>query len=404
MNLLDSFTVALVSLAANKLRSMLTMLGVIIGVGAVIAMISIAQGAKNQMMSNIQSLGTNVVMVHPGQQRVGGIMGGMGTAQRLTTKDVEAIIRSCDAVKTAAPESRRNSQVKFGNMNTTTTIIGTTPDYLEIRGFQVAEGRFFNNVEVKSKAKVCTVGQTVVTNLFGDESPLGKTLRINRVSFKVIGVMVPKGQQGWQDPDDQIFVPVTTAMNRIFKTEYINSISVEAVSMDRLDQASREIETLLRRRHRTPENEDSDFTVRTQAEFTQMAETAARTFMMLLGGIASVSLLVGGIGIMNIMLVSVTERTREIGIRKAVGARRRDILIQFLIESVVLSTIGGIIGILLGIGASRFIAVMAGWQAEVTIDSVLISFGFAGAIGVFFGIYPAQKAASLDPIEALRYE
>jgi len=406
MGLWESILVALDGLRANKLRSTLTMLGVIIGVGAVIAMISIGHGAQEQTMEQISRMGTNVLMIFPGQARTGMIRGGIGSSQDLTLNQALLLPKACADVVRVAPEISRNAQVKWANQNTNTTIRGTTPDYPEVRNFKVAEGRFFTEKEVKSMARVCTIGKTAAANLFGEVSPLNKFIRIKGIGFKVIGVMAEKGAMGWQDPDDQIFVPITTAMKRVFgiHNDSISMIAAQAFSMARAEAAAEQITEVLKKEHRLGPNSDPDFNIRSQAEMVETANQATQTFTMLLAGIASVSLLVGGIGIMNIMLVSVTERTREIGIRKAIGARRRDILMQFLIEAVVLSLVGGMIGIALGVGSSRVIANAAGWRATISMDAVLLAFFFAAGVGIFFGLYPARKAALLDPIEALRYE
>ncbi|MCS7309651.1 MAG: ABC transporter permease [Armatimonadota bacterium] len=404
MNFAENFQIALQSLLANKLRSALTMLGIIIGVGAVIAMISVAQGAREQTMQRIQQLGTNVLVVFPGQQRFGAAFGGFGSMQILKPEDVDAIRRSCPSVRAASPEVRRNAQAKYKNRNTNTNISGVAPEYSQIRNYPVQQGRFFNQREVDSMARVCVIGQTVYENLFNGSSALGKTIRIRGISFKVVGVLAPKGAQGFGNPDDIIFVPYTTAMRRLFGVDFINSISVQAVSEERMNAAYQEVEQLMRRRQRLNPGQENNFRIMNQAEFVQTAEDVSRTFTLLLAGIASVSLLVGGIGIMNIMLVSVTERTREIGIRKAVGAKRRDILLQFLIEAMTLSLVGGLIGIGAGLGAAYALGSTAGWQIHVTPYPILLAFGFSAAVGIFFGIYPAQKASALNPIEALRYE
>jgi putative ABC transport system permease protein len=314
MSLTECVKVAFLGLGANKARSGLTMLGVVIGVGAVIAMIGIGQGARQQTMENIQSMGTNVLAVMAGQARQGMVMGGMGSTQSLKLEDADAIKADCSAIKTVAPEFRSMGQVKYKNQNTMTTIFGTTPDYLGIRNYRVERGKFFSNGDVHSMARVGTIGPTAAYNLFGLSSPINKMVRINGINFRIIGLMKAKGSSGWQDPDDQIFVPITTVQKRIFGVDYIRSISAQAKSYDRMTEASAQIETLMRKRHRIGPASDSDFMIRNQAEFVDTMEQASRTFTMLLAGIATVSLLVGGIGIMNIMLVSVSERTREIGI------------------------------------------------------------------------------------------
>jgi putative ABC transport system permease protein len=404
MNLTECVRVALMGLGANKVRSGLTMLGVVIGVGAVIAMIGIGQGARQQTMQAIESMGTNVLAVMAGQARTGTVRGGMGSTQTLKLSDVDAIKANCSAVKNVAPEYRSGGQVKYKDQNTMTTIFGTTPAYLGIRNYQVAQGRFFTDRDVRSLARVGAIGPTAAYNLFGLSSPINKMVRINGINFRIVGLMKAKGSSGWMDPDDQIFVPITTAQKRLFAVDYIRSISAQAKGLKEMALASTQIENLLRKRHKIGPASDSDFMIRSQAEFLDTVEQTSRTFTLLLAGIATVSLLVGGIGIMNIMLVSVTERTREIGIRKAVGARRQDILLQFLIESVVLSLAGGLVGIAVGIASARILARAAQWEVAISVPAVLLAFGFAAAVGVFFGIYPARRASFLRPIDALRYE
>ncbi len=405
MNLRESIEVGIEGLVANKLRAALTMLGVIIGVGAVIAMLAIAQGAREQTLKRIQQMGTNVLIVMSGQSRQGAVMGGFGSNQTLTLDDANAIPSKCESVSKAVAEVRQNQQVKYANQNTNTTIFGTTPDYLPVRDYSVQDGKFFSDQDVKGSRKVCAIGPTTAQNLFGSSSPVGKSIRIKGSKFAILGLMTSKGATGvFGDPDDQIFIPITTAMRRVFGVTNVRAISVQAKSMELMDQASSEIEAVLRKRHKLTEGQDDDFIIRNQAEFMQMAAEASQTFTLLLAGIASVSLLVGGIGIMNIMLVSVTERTREIGIRKALGARRRDILLQFLIESLVLSLLGGTVGILAGVLSSVAVASLTGWEATVSIQSILLPFSFAALVGIFFGLYPARQASNLNPIDALRYE
>ncbi|MCL6629672.1 MAG: ABC transporter permease [Armatimonadetes bacterium] len=404
MNLTESIRVALDGLAANKVRSGLTMLGVIIGVSAVIAMIAIGQGARQRTMNFIQSMGTNVLMVMSGQSRTGMIRAGMGSAQTLTYDDALAIKESCPAVVRVSAELRMQAQVKYRNMNTNTTIMGTTEDYPSIRNFQMAKGRFFTEKDVKSMRRVGVIGPTAAYNLFRQNSPINKIVRINGVNVKIIGMTIAKGTGGFGDPDDQIIIPLTTAQKRVFGIDYIRSISVQAKSMERMTEASTQIDELLRKRHKVGPASEPDFMIRSQAEVMETAEQMSRTFTMLLAGIATVSLLVGGIGIMNIMLVSVTERTREIGIRKAVGAKSKDILMQFLVESMVLSLVGGFAGIVLGIIGAKVLASISGWEAVVSIPAIVLAFSFAATVGIFFGIYPARKASSLRPIDALRYE
>ena len=404
MNLQECMRVAFEGLSANKVRSGLTMLGIVIGVGAVIAMIAIGQGAKMQTMNAIQSMGTNVLIIRAGESRSGSVRGAVGSGTTLTYEDAMAIEKSCPLIVGVAPEVRQSAQAKYKNANTGTDVLGTTASYASVRNFKVANGRWFTESEVRSMRRVAVIGPTVAENLFALNSPVNKIIRVNGISIKVIGVTKAKGTGGFGDPDDQIFMPLTTAQKRVFGIDNIRGISAQAKTMEQMSAATDQITTLLRKRHKLGPASDDDFSVRSQAEFMDTAAQTSQTFTMLLAGIAAVSLLVGGIGIMNIMLVSVTERTREIGIRKAVGAKSRDILLQFLIESVVLSALGGVIGILFGVVAARILSQTAGWQVSISIPSVLLAFFFAAAVGIFFGIYPARKASALRPIDALRYE
>jgi putative ABC transport system permease protein len=404
MNVLESLSVALESLAANKMRAALTMLGIIIGVSAVITMLALANGASSRMMKRIQQMGTNVLTVMPGQSRTGAISGGMGSMETLTLEDSAAIIEKCPAIGRVAPQVQSNAQAKFGNKNTNTTILGTTSGYLSIRNYRISKGRFLRTRDTTSVRKVAVIGPTTAKNLFGKMTPVGKKITIKGIQFEVVGVTVAKGTGGFSDPDDQIIVPVSTAMQRLFGMQHIRTINAQARTMKEMDHATSQITRLLRKRHRIAEGGDDDFVVRNQADMMEMANEASKIFTLLLGGIASVSLLVGGIGVMNIMLVSVTERTREIGIRKALGARSRDIQWQFLVEALVLSMTGGVAGILIGMIASWLVTKATGLDASVSVGSVLLSFGFAALVGVFFGYYPARTASLLDPIESLRYE
>jgi len=401
----EMLQVAWDSLMANKLRSVLTTLGVLIGVAAVITMLAIGQGAREQQLQLIQQMGANVVLVFPGQFRRGAVGFGMGSVQTLTMRDVEALSKSNALIVQVAAEVRRGAQVVYRQKNTNTSIVGVTANYLIVRAYKVEKGRFFTEQEDTASARVAVLGQTVIANLFGENAnPVGKTIRINGIPFKVIGVLAKKGALGPMDLDDQIMVPLRTAMYRLFGTEYLNTISVQIVRNEFVTAAMQEIERILRRSHRLPPNKPSDFAMRTQAEWEQLAEQTSRLFIVLLLSIASVSLIVGGIGIMNIMLVSVAERTREIGIRKAIGAKPSDIQLQFLLEAVVLSLVGGGLGIFFGIAASYAIGKVAGWTVVISPISVILAFGFAAAVGIFFGYYPARKAAKLEPVEALRYE
>ncbi|MEN6357093.1 MAG: ABC transporter permease [Armatimonadota bacterium] len=405
MSLWESVAVALEGLSANKMRAALTMLGVIIGVAAVITMLALARGAQNQTMERIQSMGTNVLTVFTGRTRKGPAMGGFGSNEFLTLDDVSAITKECSAVGAAAPEAQTNAQVKFKNQNTNTTILGTTPDYLSIRNYQVQTGRMFTDDEERAYRKVAVIGPTTAKNLFGEVSPVGQNLRINGVQFKIIGLLKAKGSAGsFSDPDDRLIVPATTGMRRLMGTEYVRAIDVQAASSDVSSQASTQVDSLIRKRHNIAATDQDTFMIRNQADIIEMAQETSKVFTLLLAGIASVSLIVGGIGIMNIMLVSVTERTREIGIRKALGARRRDIQRQFLVEALVLSLCGGTVGVLVGLLGSFIVSCFSQWHAQVSMTSILLSFGFAAFVGIFFGYYPAKQAASLSPIEALRYE
>ena len=357
MSWLESISVAIESLAANKMRAILTMLGVIIGVSAVITMLAIASGARQKMMSNIQGMGTNVLIIMSGQSKSGAVRGGIGSMQTLTLQDAEIIPKKCPSVAATAPEVSSGAQVKYRHQNTNTSILGTTSDYLSIRNYNVKEGRFFSDREVKSSSKVATIGPTAAKNLFGEISPIGKSVTIKGIRFRIIGLMTEKGTAGsFGDPDDQLFIPITTAMRRVFGLQYVRTINAQAQSMDLTNQATAEITKILNKQHKIAPGQDSDFVIRSQAEIMEMANQTAGIFTLLLGGIASVSLLVGGIGIMNIMLVSVTERTREIGIRMALGARRRDIQWQFLVEALVLSLLGGTVGIAIGALAALIIS------------------------------------------------
>lgn len=401
----EMLQVAWDSLVANKLRSVLTTLGVLIGVAAVITMLAIGQGAREQQLQLIQQMGANVVLVFPGQFRRGAVGFGMGSIQVLTMRDVEALSKSNALIVQVAPEVRRGAQVVYRQKNTNTSVMGVSANYPTVRAYKIEKGRFFTEQEDMASARVAVLGQTVVANLFGENAnPIGKTIRINGTPFKVIGVLARKGALGPMDLDDQIMIPLRTAMYRLFGTDYLTTINVQIVRNDFVIAAMQEIERILRRSHRLPPNKENDFVIRTQAEWEQLAEQTSRLFIILLLSIASVSLIVGGIGIMNIMLVSVAERTREIGIRKAIGAKPSDIQLQFLLEAVVLSLVGGGLGIFFGIVASYAIGKVAGWTIIVSPLSVILAFGFSAAVGIFFGYYPARKAARLEPVEALRYE
>ncbi|MEE9591758.1 MAG: ABC transporter permease [Thermodesulfobacteriota bacterium] len=394
--------VALRSIMANKMRSFLTMLGIIIGVGAVIAMISIGEGAKKQVTESIQRFGTNLLRVRPGAARIGHIR--TGSVETLTIEDAEAIKKEIPHVMLVAPQVRNMAQVKYANKNATTSVTGTVPDFTEVNNFPVATGQFFNEKEIKLMRKIVVLGTTVKKELFGEGVAIGNYIKIKGVNFLVIGVMETKGQTSWRDPDDQVFIPITTSQKRLFRQYYIDNIYVQVESIDYIKEVKESVNRLLMIKHRIPEGVEADFNIRDYSEFITALRETSQTFTILLGGIAAVSLLVGGIGVMNIMLVSVTERTREIGIRMAVGARRRDILRQFLIEALVITFIGGIIGILFGILISHGVSYFANWNTIITPFSVLLAFLFSVLIGIVFGLYPARKASFMDPIDALRYE
>ncbi len=408
MNFPMTFRIAYKALGRNKMRSGLTMLGIIIGVGAVIAMIAIGSGAKARIQEQIASMGSNLLIVLSGSATSGGMRWGSGSVPTLTVEDAKAIAAECSAVKYSAPVLQGVTQVVNGNQNWSTITFASTPEALLIRDWAVARGRAVTQSDVEGAAKVCLLGQTVVDNLFGDLDPVGQVIRIKQFPFTVIGVLSIKGQTTFgTDQDDVVYVPLTTGQRLLFGQQFpgmVRSISVQATGPDVMNSAEDQITQLLRQRHRIRANQDNDFSVRNLTEAMSTAEESARVMSLLLGAIASISLLVGGIGIMNIMLVSVTERTREIGIRMAVGARGRDILYQFLIEALVLSLIGGLIGIGIGVGASKLISQVFRWPTLMSINALLLSFSFAGGVGIFFGFYPARKAARLDPIEALRYE
>ncbi len=405
MEFKESIYTALAALVSNKLRALLTMLGIIIGVAAVITMIAIGEGAQKAVIDRIQALGSNLLFVNPGAQRGGGVVViQFGSSQRLLNKDSEAIGLRTSSIDAVVPEFSRNAQVKFENRNWNSRIVGTMPEYEWVRNVPAVEGRYFTHSEEKAAAKVCVLGQTVVDNLFQNMNPIGQTVRIAGQSFQVLGVLESKGQSGFQNPDDQIIVPLSTAQRRIFGVEFLSQITVKVVNDQRMEEAFLDIERILRREHKLREEQDNDFTIRNQADIITTFQETQQTFTFLLAGIAAVSLVVGGIGIMNIMIVSVTERTREIGIRKAIGARKRDIMWQFLIESVTLSVTGGCIGIGLGVLASYVITTYGNLTPLISASSILVSFSFASVVGIVFGLYPAWKAAMADVIEALRYE
>jgi len=405
MKIFKLIEIAWGSLTRNRTRSLLTMLGIVIGVAAVIVMVPVGEGAQRNSEQRISSLGTNLIMVRGGSNAYRGISRGAGSRRVLTLKDEAAIREQAGNVMAVSAIANVNGQVVGGGKNWYTQVQGVSIDYLTIRSWQMDEGQFFTGRDVRGRTKVAVLGATVAENLFGGQSPLGQSIRIRNVPFKVIGLLSTKGQNSFgQDQDDIIMIPVTTAVFRLKGDRYVSMIFVSSDSLDVMGAAENEIEEILRKTHKLVEGQENDFNLRTQTELTEMFSSTTRALTMLLGAIAGVSLIVGGVGIMNIMLVSVTERTREIGIRIAVGARGLDVLIQFLIEAVVLSLVGGIIGVLIAWTVCWFLADTWGMNAVIEAPIVILSLVVSGCIGVFFGLYPARKAARLDPIEALRHE
>ena len=402
MRFRSTIVIALRALRRNKLRSILTALGIIIGVGAVIAMVSIGNGAKSQVEAQVASLGQNVVTVFSGSFTSGGMRGGWGSAPTLSVDDALAIAADVPNVVGVSPEVRDRNQILANGLNWNTQVLGESPDYPEIRSWKIAEGNVFSEQDVRSVAKVAVIGKTVADQLFPDGSAVGQSIRIRNIPFKVVGQLEPKGFNLFgQDQDDIVIVPYTSHMKRLSRRTNVNSILVQAASPNAIERVQQDINDLLTQRRN---GKEPDFTVRSQVELAQTATATTRTMTVFLGITAGISLVVGGIGIMNIMLVSVTERTREIGIRLAVGAHGRDVLLQFLIEAIILSSLGGLIGIALGIGSSQLVSKLNDWPVLVSTTSVVIAFVVSAAIGMFFGFYPARKAARLDPIDALRYE
>jgi len=410
MKSLDGLLDALRSLRSNKMRSVLTTLGIIIGVGAVIVMVSVGNGAKEQINAMIDRLGANLMIVRPGSSFGRGVSGGSGSLPTLTEDDAMAIQNEISTVNLAAPMVRGNAQLICGNLNWSSGVSGITNSYLTVREWSLAEGRLFEPEEIKASSKVAILGETVAKNLFPDQDPIGQSLRINRVPFTVIGVLQPKGQTGFGgDQDDTVMLPISTARKRVLggrqlAGNLVDSIFIQANSAETVMETEESVISLLRERHRIGPGQDDDFRVRNMAEFMNARADSSKAMGLLLMAVASISLIVGGIGIMNIMLVSVTERTREIGLRMAVGATSNEIKSQFLIESIVLSLIGGIIGIVIGIGGSFAMSAYSQWKAVIDPKAVLLAFSFSAAVGVFFGFYPARKASLLDPIDALRHE
>ncbi|MDQ7834875.1 MAG: ABC transporter permease [Humidesulfovibrio sp.] len=408
MDLLLPLKIALRALRVNKMRSFLTMLGIMIGIGAVIVMVAVGTGASRQIAGQIATMGSNLILVLPGSTTSGGISAGGGSAPTLTYDDVKAIRNECPAVALAAPTVRGTAQVVFGNMNWSTMIQGVTPDFLWIREWKTVRGRELTQNDSDTAQKVCALGNTVAETLFGDEDPTGKQVRIKGMPFTVIGVLEVKGRspQG-SDQDDVVYVPITTAQRKLFGSPIPGTVGVillQAKDQSLLAQAEKEVTALLDQRHRVGPTRERDFTVRNLTEILAVSQQSSQVMSMLLGAVASISLIVGGIGIMNIMLVSVTERTREIGIRMAIGAREKDILLQFLAEAVLLTLLGGVIGILMGVGGALLISALFDWPTLISANAIGLAVAFSSAIGIFFGFYPARKAARLNPIDALRYE
>ncbi len=408
INIPSTIKISFRALWVNKMRSSLTMLGIIIGVGAVIAMVAVGSGASKKISEQISSMGSNLLIILPGSTTAGGVRMGSGTQPTLSLADADAIVKECPSVSEVGPTLAGVAQIIYGHMNWSTGVTGTTPGMLTVRDWALSAGRPFTQQDVKSATKVALLGQTVVENLFGDQNPVGQMIRIKNVPFTVIGVLAEKGQsaQG-QDQDDTIMIPVTTAQKKLFGTQFpgmVRIIMVKARSADDLSAAEKQVTELLRQRHHIGQKQDNDFSVRNLTQIMQAAEQSSKIMTLLLGAIASVSLLVGGIGIMNIMLVSVTERTREIGIRMAIGAKTWDIRLQFIIEALTLSLIGGVMGIIIGVSTAVILSSVSGWPTVVSVLSIFLAFGFSGFIGIFFGFYPAYKASLLNPIDALRYE
>lgn len=412
MNITNLFKIALKAIAANKMRSFLTALGIIIGIASVITMLAIGQGTKNSIQANIAQMGSNMIMISPGADRRGGVQQDASSMETLKLTDYQALKDECKYIKAISPVVSSTGQFIYGNENTPSTITGVNQDYLEIRQLKVADGEMFTDTDIKTSAKVCLLGQTVVDNLFPDGSdPIGRVIRFNSIPFRVIGVMQKKGYNSMgMDQDDYVLAPYTSVMKRILAQTYLGQILASAITEDVTDQATDEMTSILRRTHKlkdateTTEGDDDDFNIRSQEELASMMNSTTNMLTILLGCVAGISLIVGGIGIMNIMYVSVTERTREIGLRMSVGARGIDILNQFLIEAILLSVSGGLIGVMLGIGASYAVKMLAHWPISIEPWTIIMSFAVCTFTGVFFGWYPAKKAAQLNPIEAIRYE
>ncbi|MBR5174593.1 MAG: ABC transporter permease [Bacteroidales bacterium] len=406
MNFANLFRIALKALSNNKFRGFLTMLGIIIGVGSVITMLAIGQGSKKSIQAEISEMGSNMIMISPGAERRGGVRMSRDDVQTLKVKDFEDIRDNCKYVTLVSPTVNASGQAVYGANNTPTSVYGVTQEYLDIRGYKVKDGDVFSDQDIHTSAKVCVVGQTVVDVLFpGGEEPVGKVIRFGSIPFRIVGVLESKGTNTMgQDQDDLMFVPYTTVMKRIQAVTYLQGITCSAISEEYTDQAIEEIGAILRENHKLKEGTEDDFNIRSQQELSSMMTSTSDMMSTLLAAVAAISLIVGGIGIMNIMYVSVTERTKEIGLRMSIGAKGRDILSQFLIEATLLSVAGGVIGVILGIVAAYVVKVLLSYPISISTGSIILSFVVCTVIGIFFGWYPARKASNLDPIEALRYE